>query len=378
MSDPADDGVPHDDWLRAALRHAPDAQAAPPPAVSDAILRAARAEAGAGTAAPAPRGSILQALRDAWDWLARPPVAAGFATVMLATLITLMWRDRPLEDSLPPREGPPLAQAPGPSAAPAPAPQGAPPAEVARAPATPAPAAKAMPRPAPAIAPREEDLQRRAEAQRDQVLREREATTAAKSQEVERRARADTDSAVASTTAPAGAAARPAPVAPSVVPPAAPPATADAAKAMGESAPPERRSATLAAPSSAAPQAQGFARREAAAPLGMLRTTIATEPERWSWQRDGGTTTPMNTPVMQWVQRVGETARGRWAAPEGPAEVGAAPAATLVLLRDGRPHTTLRLGAGAIEVDGTGPRLRAGLPAAEATALRIELDQATR
>lgn len=388
MTGPADDGVPKDDWLRTALRHAPDADAAPPPAVSDAILRAARAQAAAGANVPsAARPSILQGLRDAWEWLARPPVAAGFATVMVATVVTLMWWDRPLEDSLPPREGPPVAQAPAPAAEPAPAAapaeQAAPAATVAQAPAVQAPAAKAVPRPAPAAPARQEELQRRAEAQRDQVLREREASTTAKAQDVERQARAETDGAIASATAPTGAAARPEAAAPAAAPPVAPTATADASKAVGESAPAvkaeSRIAAVAAAPAPApAPMVQGFAHRDVAAPLGTLRTTIATEPERWSWQRDAGAPATMNTPVMQWLQRVSETARGRWAAPDGPPAVGAAPAATLALLRDGRLHTTLRLGSGAIEIEGTSPRLRAELPAAEATALRVELDQATR
>lgn len=387
MSGPVDDGVPRDDWLRAALRHAPDANAAPPPAVSETILRAARAQASAGAPAraSAARPPMLQALRDVWAWLARPPVAAGFATVMVATVVTLMWWDRPLEEALPPREGPSIAQAPVPAAAPAaPAAREAepatPPTAVAQAPvaAAPAPgvAAKAVPRPAPATAARESDAQRRAADQRDEALRDREAPVTAKAQDVERRARAESDQAIASVTAPAGAAPRAEAGAPAVAPAVAPgiaPAVAPAAAPVAPAAPPRRASL-----------AQGFARRDAPAPLGSLRTTIATEPERWTWQRDGGAPTPMNTPVMQWLQRVGETARGRWAVPDAAAEVGAAPAATVVLLRDGRVHTTLRLSAGAIEVEvegtgtGTVPRARAALPGAESTALRVELDQATR
>jgi RNA polymerase sigma-70 factor (ECF subfamily) len=36
-----------------------------------------------------------------WDWLARPPVAAGFASVMAATLVGLMWWDRPMDEAMP-------------------------------------------------------------------------------------------------------------------------------------------------------------------------------------------------------------------------------------------------------------------------------------
>ncbi len=49
--EPAGDAE-HDPWLREALRHAPDAGAEPPAALSDAILAQARAahESGAGRA----------------------------------------------------------------------------------------------------------------------------------------------------------------------------------------------------------------------------------------------------------------------------------------------------------------------------------------
>ena len=74
-----------DAWLAQALRHAPDADADAPPALSDVILREARAAAvqSAASAAPPRSGGIglPRWLASAWDWLARPPVAAGFASV---------------------------------------------------------------------------------------------------------------------------------------------------------------------------------------------------------------------------------------------------------------------------------------------------------
>jgi len=92
-----------DAWLREALRHAPDANAAPPSGVSEAILLKARAAA--RTAAPAARrgsgGAQANPLLAIWDWLARPPVAAGFASVMAATLVGLMWWDRPMDEGMP-------------------------------------------------------------------------------------------------------------------------------------------------------------------------------------------------------------------------------------------------------------------------------------
>ena len=129
-----------DAWLREALRHAPDADALPPSDVSDAILAQARAAARATApissraSSPAPRATAHpSAFAAFWAWLARPPVAAGFASVMAATLIGLMWWDRPLDQTLPGRPEASRAHsegatsgAPAPSAAAAPiaSPQG--------------------------------------------------------------------------------------------------------------------------------------------------------------------------------------------------------------------------------------------------------------
>ena len=116
MSHPAPDSddEARDAWLREALRHAPDATAAPPPALREAILAEARAATSAGAAsrngAPSARGAAGPGLAAgiAWLWaaLARPPVAAGFASVMAATLVGMLWWDRPIDDTLP--AAPPL------------------------------------------------------------------------------------------------------------------------------------------------------------------------------------------------------------------------------------------------------------------------------
>ena len=125
-----------DAWLRAALRHAPDAGAEPPAAVRDAILREARAASerppslarvGAGDEPPRARDAradvkgvrapdgIGAKLAAFWDWLARPPVAAGFASVVAATVIGLMWWDRPLDSTIerPPPSAKIVAATPG-------------------------------------------------------------------------------------------------------------------------------------------------------------------------------------------------------------------------------------------------------------------------
>jgi hypothetical protein len=97
-----------DAWLREALRHAPDFDALPPSGVSEAILLKARA------AARGSRHAHATPLTAIWDWLARPPVAAGFASVMAATLVGLMWWDRPMDEAMP--RPPALASARAPAA----------------------------------------------------------------------------------------------------------------------------------------------------------------------------------------------------------------------------------------------------------------------
>ena len=88
-----------DAWLREALRHAPDADAAPPRDLSETILAQARAEARVG-GAPGRAARRRNPVLALWDWLARPPVAAGFASVMAATLVGLMWWGRPMDETL--------------------------------------------------------------------------------------------------------------------------------------------------------------------------------------------------------------------------------------------------------------------------------------
>jgi len=153
--DPGGTDAERDAWLREALRHAPDASASAPSGVRDAILRQARqATAGAATTGrdtrPGPRLSW-------WSWLMQPSVAAGFASVMVATLVGVMWWGRPIDEPL--REAN-LPDAPTRAAAPAmaPAPSDAPAAPAtAAAPAVPAaadrPAAPTVPAATPPSLP---------------------------------------------------------------------------------------------------------------------------------------------------------------------------------------------------------------------------------
>ncbi len=104
MSDPTTpsptSGPEHDAWLREALRHAPDVSVAPPLSLREAILAEAHAVTRAGPRV-VPSPSFADRFAEFWSWLARPPVAAGLASVMAATLVGLMWWDRPLDETMP-------------------------------------------------------------------------------------------------------------------------------------------------------------------------------------------------------------------------------------------------------------------------------------
>jgi len=103
-----------DAWLSEALRHAPDADVAPPATLSDMILREAQAKA-KPSAPLAKRPSFWMR---AWVWTAQPAVGAGLASVMVASLVGAMLWDRPPEENTP-RSLPEVAVAPAPGAAPA-------------------------------------------------------------------------------------------------------------------------------------------------------------------------------------------------------------------------------------------------------------------
>ena len=106
--------VPPDAHLLAALRHAPDCEAAPPPGLSALILAQARQAAATPPHVPWARrwGQALQALD---RWLPRPALGGAVATVALATVIGVMWRGGPPVE----RGEPSLADATVPVAVPA-------------------------------------------------------------------------------------------------------------------------------------------------------------------------------------------------------------------------------------------------------------------
>ena len=112
MNEPKDD--PRDAHLLAALRHAPDRDATVPREVSERILAAARAAA----------QSSRMAVRTPWwqrlsAWLTQPQVAASFGTLVVASLVGVMWstREPPVVEVTPPpaaaeRVEPPRTPAP--------------------------------------------------------------------------------------------------------------------------------------------------------------------------------------------------------------------------------------------------------------------------
>ena len=367
MTRPVDDraDAEHDAWLRAALRHAPDAELGAPPALSAAILR----EAGAARAVAARPSSVWQPLWDAWSWLACPPVAAGFASVMVATVVGLMWWDRPLEEALPrPADarvadarvmapvGAAPASIPGASLAIAPPPaviaEAAPVAEKAKA-AAPKPQARP---PAPAL--RSEARARAADA-----AAPAQATRAAQNERAEQ--------APAAPVAEPEAARKMAAPAPAADAATAPPPAMEAAR-------PAQGAAALTRPAAASATARSAARSSFA----VLRADILAQPLRWTWLLETGSgtgTAHAMTPALQaWLARVDEAVAGAALSQQAATEGNGA---VLQLLRDGRPHTRLSLGDTGLWLvpaeAGRAP-LSAALSAKTAAALKAALDDALR
>lgn len=370
MSTPGDDSVPRDAWLRQALRHAPDADAAPSHKVDENILRMGRAAVApraerAVHATPAPRpasGGWVEGIAALWAWLARPPVAAGFAGVMVATFVGVMWWGRSPEEMQPP--------------------QGVP---VAAAPATP--------------------------TERAAERAERPAATAALPDAARQAADASARSAAAAPTAePPARKMAAAPTAPAAVPPkaeapvvsAAPPAPAPAAMpaapaaqnaAAADMATRARESSErrdLAAAKSAAPAgAVAPQQAEAAAPGALdgraaaastaletpgfsnLRFEIRRKPTAWTWTRDDGAVRPMDDATEAWIAQTDRSARTAWQA----GAVGAdQTTTTLRFTRDGVVRAVLRLGPTGMRLTRGGKTESAELSRGQAQALLSSLD----
>ena len=298
-----------DAHLRAALRHAPDAQLQPPHALSELILKEARAKArDAASPARLPPHPLL----GIWDWLARPSVATGFAGVMVATLIGLMWWDQPMDEAMP--------RPPAPAAAPAPAPAPVVPSPPA------APIAEAT-RPAPAREPARTPQRKVAPAAKPAPAAPPAAETAREEQ-----------------AAPVAREAAP-PVALSAPPPAPTPAPAadtagaaamSRAKLFDES---KRRSVGSADTLNKAAKTEAR-EAEARSSISQVRTAIAAEPARWSWHRDDGAPQAMNEVVRGWLARLDADAGDRWQPVDATA---VRPGREIRLLRDGHVEHGFRL-----------------------------------
>jgi hypothetical protein len=367
----------HDAWLAQALRHAPDANADAPTALSEAILLAARAAARPSVPAarhqPNPAG-LWPRLASAWSWLARPPVAAGFASVMLATLVGVMWWGQPLDDTL--RRAPEVVSSTPPTRA-----EPAPPVVVAAVPAAAATQTAAAEPAAP-----QPGRSGRATAAEGRLA---EATNAAKSARTSRpddtRARARADGvAIADEPATAAAAAdlgaapqaprleRMAPVAKAQV---EAPTLADSADQAATPRPDRLALKGSAGPSLA--KVRGAESGELL--LSTLRAQITQQPQRWQWQRGNGAPQPMNSAVQRWLAELDRQTSSRW---QGSASsVAREAASSLRLLRDGALQATLGWAGSAVWAEAAGASAEgaavASVPQSTAESLRKALDEAT-
>ena len=404
---PSPDGSEHDAWLREALRHAPDAGAAPPVSLRDAILAEARA-ATRSVAAPraAPTPSLLDRLLEFWSWLARPQVAAGFASVMAATLVGMLWWDRPMDEAMaPPPSSAPVAatvaeaqeQAPAaspraqqelatpatlaPAAVSAPALRDKSTAPSAKSAPPPVPAAKA---PLPADALRDERKDRRSDkldAPEPNAAAPATAPAPVAPSPFPARAPVDDDTATRRPAPVLSQATRASAPAPTAGPRAEPFALAKKAEqAEKEGATPQSRAPAAAPTREAAPnespgrssldtaeagasgrlsaqnQADAAPRQRAATgasagavrPIAPLLAALAGEGPRWSRPLGRGESVAIDAPVQAWLAQV-QAAAMRWdpvadpAARRDAATQSPAAAGTLLLDREGRPGALVKI-----------------------------------
>lgn len=334
-----------DRWLREALRHAPDAHEPVPPALADTILRAARAQ----TLQARPRPAPVPAPRTRWwawlDALARPQVSGAIASVMLATVLGLMWWDMPVDVAVPTNE-PAAASSPPPAAA--------------------REEDQARPSPGTDTADRanrnEEHADSRTPAMRGESrsARQRQAEQQAEQRAAEKKS-ADTPRAAAEaearkalrrsdvpqppppdTPAPANSgmptpspAAAPvmAPAAPSIAAPVAAPAPPPAQPSeTGDERPVDIRDKADPAPA----LRQRAAGSLAAAPvLAPLTESLADDPSRWQWQFANDEAQPVTPALIDWLRALDRATTRGWTPADGSTATGG-PVATVRLLRDGQ------------------------------------------
>ena len=366
-SDPRADPE-RDAWLREALRHAPDAQAEPPRALSDAIRREAHAAASQRRRPDVRPDSAFAAF---WAWLARPQAAAGFASVMVATLVGLLWWDRPMPAPTEPVPAAPMSQpnaSPAAIAAPVPKDEArgeakpatltTPPAEISsvrRELQRTAPAATrgGPPSPAPLQMRREDGAAERvmADAQGKSAPAPSPSPSPSPSLQIAEAARP-----AAAPEAPAAPVATAAPAAPVAA------AALEAAAIRDQSA----RNVGQLARMAESRQAKAEPTAPGAAGLAAWRASIAAEPQRWTWQRGSGVVQPADAALTAMLARLDAATAGRWrSVPDVVAPGG------LTLYRDGVAvaRWSLRSDPPGVMQISNGSVLGADLDAADAAAL---------
>jgi len=346
----------HDAWLHEALRHAPDAEVGPPAGVTRRILRDARAQASRESA----RAGRRRPFAALWAALARPPLAAGFASLMVVLLVGVMWWDRPLEDSA----------ARGPRATP----------ESAGAASTPArdAANTTTNAPAPPVVAKNESTPPSA-----RVAKPTPAAPARRSREVAPPVLAQPGEAGAPPVLPQTGAADTPPAADRTENAGATRPSGGVRQPAANLAPRVQADMLAAAPQAKATAGPGGAARAIAA----LRASIAQNPAAWAWQLDGGAARPLSDAVQAWLAQADAAADSRWRPAlfeSRDATAASAAARELRLLRDGRLVHVLRLDTHLLRWDRIGPdatpptSFEAELPQDSAALLRAALDDATR
>ncbi len=369
-------GEPDDLHLRAALRHAPDADVAPPLALTDHILReaaaaAARAASGAlsvdaqTTLAPRPADTVqpkdaVEARRSPWwsPWRARlaaiwagwaqPQVGAAVAAVMVAVTLGLWWQQGALDpERVPDRREAAAAERPLANERAAPTASTAPAASATSlTPATPTRAAtkRAM---APVMAPAPEQSPVPAREPSPVPLPGPVPAPAVMS--------APSEALTAATTSSAKAASPP---------------TVEASS-MAQRA----NDTTLAdgpAPTRVAPQtAMAWRPPTSGPPIATLLRSLRAEPERWTLQQGDQAPRPLSEADLRWLDTLAQrasAARPGWSTgPVLPASLagsataapGPAPGSTVTLwLQDGQPRHRLREDGAQWRWDTLGPDRR--------------------
>lgn len=297
-----------DAHLRAALRHAPDAAVQAPPELGAQIVAAAYR---AAAEAPAPAAQARRAGLADWLWGStwRLGASGAFASVLMAGVIGLLWREGapgPAVDEAAPAATAPLAP---PAAAPAPEPE---PLAVTAVPSDPRPQPQPPSKPPPPPPPAARALPARPATAATPPMPTLHADLPAAPPPVMEKARAQADAAVQRPHS-AGPAAPPAAL---PAAPAAQPATA--ARAADAPASSLSLSGTRAAaePAATAGASDRLGTGLAPAPARMRQATVATPPLPWaSASAQAGTAWLDGRPLAAdaaWLQALQRQTAGLW------------------------------------------------------------------